>query len=59
MAKTRNLSALPDQDLIKKFKEFTGVDRDLVLRVLQHRFNTGSLKADLPHGLRQSLKSKF
>jgi len=58
MAETRNLNALQDQQLIKMFKEFTGIDRELVRRALKRRFDTGKLKADLPSNLRMSLKSK-
>ena len=56
MAETRNLSVLSDAVLIKKFKEFSGVDRDLVLRVLRKRFDSGLLKTDLPHALRHVFK---
>src|SRR3989338_8306546 len=58
MADTRFLNALSDQVLIQRFKQFSGIDRDLVLRVLKQRFNRGSLKADLPSSLRQALKDK-
>ncbi len=58
MAETRYLSSLSDQELIKKSKQFRGIDRDLVLRVLERRFNNGALKADLPSNLRQALKSR-
>lgn len=58
MADTKNLNVLPDHTLIQKFKQFTGIDRDLVLRVLQQRFERGSLKCDLPKDLRLALKGK-
>ena len=58
MANTRLLGVLSDQELIKKFKQFSGIDRDLVLRVIEQRFNKGLFKADLPNNLRQTLKNK-
>ena len=59
MANTKLLSSLSDQVLIQKFKQFRGIDRDLVLRVLKRRFSEGSLRADLPNNLRQVLKKKI
>ena len=56
MARTRQLGVMPDQDLIKRYKQFTGIDRDLIFRELRRRFDSGSLTCMLPRDLLSAFK---
>lgn len=57
MADTRHLRGIQDQKLVQMYKQFSGTDKDFVLRELKRRMDRGTLKIDLPSDVRDLVRS--